>query len=333
MNVYLITGGAGFIGSNFLKYLLNTDKTSIVINVDKLTYAGSLDNIAFARNIDNHIFLNEDICNKQDIDKIIRHYRPHYIINFAAESHVDKSIVDSEAFIKTNIIGTEILLKCALKYNIKKFVQISTDEVYGSIDKGLFTEESPLKPNNPYAASKASADLIVQSCHNTYGLPINITRCTNNFGPNQHCEKLIPMVIKRCLEEKSIPVYGDGKNIRDWIYVFDHCSAIYSILHKGINGEIYNISANNERENINIIKYIIKEINKMLNQSNNRKKCISDNLIQYVTDRKGHDRRYAVDASKIRNNLKWHAAQNFEVGLRNTIRWYLNQESDLVIKQ
>ncbi|WP_432407794.1 dTDP-glucose 4,6-dehydratase [Wukongibacter sp. M2B1] len=323
MKVYLITGGAGFIGSNFIKYLLSKGENTRIINVDKLTYAGSLDNISFARNMGNHIFIKEDICNKREIDKIMNNFKPDYIVNFAAESHVDRSIEDSEDFVKTNVLGTGILLQSALKYGIKKFVQISTDEVYGSINKGLFTEESPLKPNNPYSASKASADLLVQSFYNTYKLPINITRCTNNYGLNQHFEKLIPTVIKHCLEGKNIPVYGDGKNIRDWIYVCDHCSAIYTVVQKGLIGEVYNISADMEMQNIEIIRFIIKEIYKLLSQSDERKKYINENLIQYVEDRKGHDRRYAIDASKIKNTLNWSAVQNLEEGLRKTIRSYL----------
>lgn len=325
MKVYLITGGAGFIGSNFIKYLLNVDKDSKIINVDKLTYAGSLDNIVFTENMEKHTFVKEDICNKKEIDKIMNNYKPNYIINFAAESHVDRSIEDSETFVKTNVLGTEILLQSALKYGVEKFVQISTDEVYGSIDKELFTEKSPLKPNNPYAASKASGDLLIQSFYNTYGLPINITRCTNNYGPNQHFEKLIPMVIKNCIKGKNIPVYGDGKNIRDWIYVLDHCSAIYTVLQKGVIGEVYNISAYHERQNIDIIKFIINEINKVFPQNDKRKERINESLIEYVEDRKGHDRRYALDASKITNTLKWSAAQSFEEGLRKTIRWYLEK--------
>ncbi len=326
MKVYLITGGAGFIGSNFIKYLLNKDESLKIINVDKLTYAGSLANIAFTRNMKNHTFIKEDICNKKEIDKIMNNFKPDYIINFAAESHVDRSIEDSEAFVKTNVLGTDVLLQSALKYDIKKFVQISTDEVYGSIDEGLFTEESPLKPNNPYAASKASADLLIQSFYNTYRLPINITRCTNNYGPNQHFEKLIPMVMKHCLEEKNIPVYGDGKNIRDWIYVYDHCRAIYTVVQKGVVGEIYNISAYHERQNIDIIKFIIKEINKLRHRNDKHKTNINENLIRYVADRQGHDRRYAIDANKITNTLNWSAAQSFEEGLRKTIRMYLENK-------
>lgn len=326
MKTYLITGGAGFIGSNFIKYLLNIDNDSRVINIDKLTYGGSLNNIAFTRNVGRHTFIKEDICNKKEIDRIMSNYRPDYVINFAAESHVDRSIKDSEVFLRTNVLGTGILLQSALKYDIKKFMQISTDEVYGSLDKGFFTECSPLKPNNPYAASKASADLLVQSFYNTYGLPVNITRCTNNYGPRQHFEKLIPMVIKHCLEGKNIPVYGDGKNIRDWIYVYDHCSAVYAVLQRGLAGEIYNIGACNERQNIDIIKFIIKEINKLLCQNDEVKKDINENLIQYVEDRKGHDRRYAVDAGKIRNTLGWNPIQSLEEGLAKTIRWYFDSK-------
>lgn len=324
MKVYLVTGGAGFIGSNFIKYLLNRNENLNIINVDKLTYAGSLDYLDFTRKIQNYTFLREDICNKKEINKIMDKYKPDYLINFAAESHVDRSIEDSEAFVKTNILGTQVLLQNSLKYGIKKFVQISTDEVYGSLELGSFTEDSLISPNNPYAASKASADLLVKSFYNTYKLPVNITRCTNNYGPNQHVEKLIPMVIKHFLEGKKIPVYGDGKNIRDWIYVHDHCSAIYTVVQSGVTGEVYNISANNERQNIDIIKTIIKELRSLLPQNDKRMIHINEGLIKYVDDRLGHDRRYALDASKLRRTLGWTSSQSFEEGLKDTIKWYID---------
>ena len=324
MSIYLVTGGAGFIGSNFIKHIFEIDNKAIIINVDKLTYAGNLSNIKAELNNENHIFIKEDICNKEVMDRVFSKYSPNYVVNFAAESHVDRSIESSEDFIKSNVLGTNALLEVAVKYDIDKFIQISTDEVYGSINNGLFNEDSPLKPNNPYAASKASADLLVQSYKNTYKLPINITRCTNNFGPNQHTEKLIPMVIKNYINGEYIPVYGDGKNIRDWIYVNDHCKAIERVLIKGELGEIYNIGTNNEICNLDIINCITEEIDRLFLEKKDYTK-IGKNLINFVEDRKGHDKRYALDSSKIRNCLGWAYEDNFTDNIRNTVSWYFNK--------
>jgi len=264
MNTYLITGGAGFIGSNFIRHITEIDKSAMIINVDKLTYAANLKSLSNISTKENYYFVKEDICNDIEINKIFSYYNPDYVINFAAESHVDRSIESSEEFVKTNVLGTQILLQASLRNKIKKYIQISTDEVYGSIEEGYFVEDSPLKPNNPYAASKGAGDLLVQSFYNTYRLPVNITRCTNNFGPNQHYEKFIPMVIGNSLKRKKITIYGDGLNIRDWIYVLDHCRGVYDVLKRGIIGDIYNIGSNTEKYNIYIAKTIIGIIREIL---------------------------------------------------------------------
>lgn len=323
METYLVTGGAGFIGSHFIKYLAEKEPGVLIVNVDKLTYAGNLDNLRPLKQNQDYIFVKEDITNKKGIDRVFSFYRPDYIINFAAESHVDRSIDDSGIFIETNVCGTQVLLQASIKYNVKKYVQISTDEVYGSIENdGYFMEVSPLKPRNPYAASKAGADMLTLAYHTTYGLPVNISRCTNNYGTNQNTEKFIPKVIECCLEGRRIPVYGDGSNIRDWIHVSDNCSAIYSILKRGADGEIYNISANNERENISIAKLIINKMNDILKADYGFDKAAGQGLIEYVDDRKGHDRRYGIDSTKIRDTLKWSPIKSFDEGINETIRWY-----------
>ncbi len=324
MGNYLITGGAGFIGSNFIKYLMDKDVETNIVNVDKLTYAGKLYNLKDISDKANYTFIQEDICNSREIDKIFNYYKPKYIINFAAESHVDRSIESSEEFIKTNVLGTQVLLNASLKYGVKKYIQISTDEVYGSIDKGYFSEESLLKPNNPYAASKAAGDLLAQSYYNTHKLPIIITRSSNNYGPRQFYEKLIPMIIKNSLERKTIPIYGDGLNVRDWIYVMDNCSAIYRVLEKGKSGEIYNISDNVEKRNIDIVKLVIKKVKEILEDNNLEAKGIDENLIEYVKDRKGHDKRYGIDSNKLKVGLDWASNYNFDYALRKTIEWYID---------
>ena len=288
MTKVLITGGAGFIGSNFVKYMLEKYPP-------------------------NYAFVKGDIQDEELVDSIVKD--TDYIVHFAAESHVDRSIEDPQIFIKTNIIGTQVLLDAAKKHNIKKFLQVSTDEVYGSLGKeGYFTEESPLQANSPYSASKAGADLMVRAYGETFGLPINITRCSNNYGPYQFPEKLIPLMISNALEDKELPVYGDGKNIRDWLHVYDHCTAIDLVLHKGKLGEVYNIGGHNEKENIEIVKLILKELGK------------SESLIKFVKDRLGHDRRYAIDSTKITEELGWKPKYTFETGIIETINWYLNNQ-------
>ncbi|MTI66082.1 MAG: dTDP-glucose 4,6-dehydratase [Firmicutes bacterium] len=324
MDRYLITGGAGFIGSNFIKYLFENNKDIKVINVDKLTYAGNLKNLQCIKNNDNYTFIQEDICNRNSLEEIFKFYKPNYIINFAAESHVDRSIESSEKFIKTNVLGTQVLLECSLKSKIKKFIQISTDEVYGSLESGFSTEESLLRPKNPYAASKASADLLVQSFYNTYGLPIIITRSSNNYGPHQHNEKLIPKIITNCLDRRKVPIYGRGTNVRDWIYVLDNCDAIKKVLNKGSIGEIYNISSNIEKRNIDLVKIIIKKIKEVLQNKGINTEGINEDLIKYVTDRKGHDKRYGINATKLKETLNWNITTQLESGLEKTINWYID---------
>jgi dTDP-glucose 4,6-dehydratase len=309
----LVTGGAGFIGSNFIHYQLENYNDQI-INVDKLSYAGNLENLKNVEDNSNYSFYNLDICNKSKLDKIM-HQGIDYIVNFAAESHVDRSIEDPSLFIKTNIEGCQNLLDLALKFGVKKFIQISTDEVYGSLgDKGKFTEKSNLNPSSPYAASKAAADLLVQSYYKTYNLPVNITRCSNNFGAYQYPEKLIPLFIINALKGKKLPLYGDGSNIRDWIYVKDHCRAVDLVMRRANIGEVYNIGADNEKTNLEITKKILE----LLSQT--------ELLIKHVEDRRGHDYRYAVNSSKIKNELGWKPEFDFESGIRKTLNWYLDHK-------
>lgn len=336
MKTYLVTGGAGFIGSNFIHFILNRYKDYKIINVDKLTYAGNLNNLIDISNSDNYTFIKADICDEDAMEKIFSQYEIDYIVNFAAESHVDRSIKDPQIFVRTNIYGTQVLLNLAKRYwetqnefkPEKKFIQISTDEVYGSLgSSGYFTENTSINPHSPYSASKASADMLVKAYYDTYKMPVNITRCSNNYGPYQFPEKLIPLVINNCLTRKPIPVYGDGSNIRDWLYVEDHCRAIDAVIHKGKTGEVYNIGGNNEKRNIDIIKTIISILNNILLDDDNRKQYISDKLIRFVEDRKGHDRRYAIDSTKIRNEISWEPVIKFDDGMKQTIEWYLkNQE-------
>lgn len=313
MTKILVTGGAGFIGSNFLKYMVNKYPNYDFINLDALTYCGNLENLSDIEDYDNYTFVKGDIRDASLVDKLVSDV--DYIVHFAAESHVDRSIEDPGIFIKSNILGTQILLDAAKKYDIKKYLQVSTDEVYGSLGpEGYFTEETPLQANSPYSASKAGADLMVRAYHNTFNLPINITRCSNNYGPYQFPEKLIPLMISNALEDKELPIYGDGKNIRDWLHVYDHCTAIDLVLHKGKSGEVYNIGGHNEKSNIEIVKLILKELNK------------PESLIKFVSDRLGHDRRYAIDSSKIRKDLGWKPKYNFETGIVETINWYLDNQ-------
>lgn len=313
MNI-LITGGSGFIGSNFVMYMVNKYPDYRITNLDALTYAGNLENLKDVQHHSNYTFIRGDIADRQLIEPVFQQGLD-IVVNFAAESHVDRSIESPDTFVNTNIMGTYTLLEAAKKYGVKRFVQISTDEVYGSLgETGLFTEQSPLLPNSPYSASKASGDLLVRAYHETFGLPVNITRCSNNYGPYQFPEKLIPLMISHALHNKSLPVYGDGLNVRDWLYVEDHCSAIDLVMHKGANGEIYNIGGNNERTNLQIVKTILAELGK------------PESLITYVTDRPGHDRRYGIDASKIKEELGWQPGYPFETGIKKTIRWYLDNQ-------
>lgn len=314
--VIAVTGGAGFIGANFIFYLLKQKSYEQVICIDKLTYAGNLSTLGSVIQNEDLLFYQADICDRDRIDDIFEKEQPDVVVNFAAESHVDRSIKNPGIFLSTNIIGTSVLLDACLKYHVKRFHQVSTDEVYGDlpIDKPelLFTEDSPIHASSPYSSSKASADLLVMAYHRTYGLPITISRCSNNYGPYQFPEKLIPLMIVNCLRQKSLPVYGKGLNVRDWLYVEDHCKAIDLILRKGLTGEIYNVGGHNEMSNINIVKLICDKL------------CVPESLITYVADRKGHDMRYAIDPTKIHEQLGWFPETNFEKGIEKTIQWYLD---------
>ena len=311
----LITGGAGFIGSNFIRHIISEYPEHSLVNLDNLTYAGNLENLKDMEGRPNYQFIRGDICNRQllgslDFDAII---------NFAAESHVDRSILDSFPFLQTNVIGTQNLLEAA-KTRGCRMLQVSTDEVYGSIEKGLFTEESPIRPNSPYAASKASADLLVRAYHETFGMDVLITRCSNNYGPYQFPEKLIPLVISHAITDKPVPVYGDGKNVRDWIFVLDHCKAIDAVFHRGKSGEIYNAGGKKELQNIDIVTKLLS----LVAEKTGRDKESLRHLITFVKDRPGHDRRYAIDPSKIERELGWTPETGFEEGLANTVDWYLS---------
>lgn len=316
MKKILVTGGAGFIGSNFINYILNDRDDVEIVNLDKLTYAGNLENLKPVEGKKNYHFVRGDITNVEFVDYLFRKFDIKFVINFAAESHVDRSILGSEIFYRTNVIGTNVLLEASRRFEVEKFLQISTDEVYGSLgSEGLFTETTPISPNSPYSSSKAAADLMVQAFHHTYGLPIVITRCSNNYGPLQFPEKLIPLMIINALNNKKLPVYGDGLNVRDWIYVIDHNKAAELVFEKGKVGEVYNIGASREMTNIEIVKLILKKLGK------------SEDLIEYVKDRPGHDRRYAIDSSKIQNELGWKPSFEFEQAMDYTIEWYLKNKS------
>ena len=314
MKKMLITGGAGFIGSNFIHYILSKYNDYQVINLDKLTYAANLDNLKDIEDNKNYRFIHGDIADQEFIFKLFENEKFDIVINFAAESHVDNSILNPQIFTITNILGTQVLLDACRKYNIKRFHQVSTDEVYGELpldDKNiLFTEKTPLNPSSPYSASKASADMLVKSYYRTYSLPITISRCSNNYGPYQHLEKLIPLMISKAINNDNLPVYGNGLNVRDWLHVYDHCTAIDLIIHEGKIGEIYNIGGNNEKSNIDVVKIILKELGK------------SEKLIKYVNDRTGHDLRYAIDSTKIKTTLNWKPVYSFEKGILDTIKWY-----------
>ena len=370
METYLVTGGAGFIGSNFVKYIRKRHEDAFIVVLDALTYAGNLLNISDDLSHDNVVFIKGDIRDSEVVSSIFEKYDVDYVVNFAAESHVDRSISNPKLFLETNILGTQTLLEAARKYwksidgqgykTGKKFMQISTDEVYGSLVKDsdnplplnvkdelrrvigtrknlkafgteFFTEKTNLSPRSPYSSSKAGADLIVMAYHETYGLPVNITRCSNNYGPYQFPEKLIPLVINNILEGKKLPVYGKGENVRDWLYVDDHAKGIDSVLHKGRIGEVYNIGGFNEESNINIVKLIIRVLGKIMKDEpmyrtllKNDASSINDDLIEFVTDRPGHDMRYAIDPTKIAVELGWFPETSFSDGIEKTIRWYLD---------
>jgi len=325
MKKALVTGGAGFIGSNFILYALEKYAGIQIVNLDVLTYAGNMDNLEAIKGDARHIFVKGDICDRVLVDKLFKEYDFDTVVNFAAESHVDRSITQPDIFLQTNIIGTQVLLDGAKKHwkinpndnhcreyrDGVKFLQVSTDEVYGTLGAtGLFTELTPVAPNSPYSASKASADLICRAYHETFGMPINITRCSNNYGRFQYPEKLIPLMITNALNNKPLPVYGDGLQIRDWLHVDDHCSAIDAVIEKGVIGEVYNIGGNCEKANIDIVKHILSTLGK------------SEDLIKYVADRPGHDRRYAIDNTKITAMLGWKPRNTFETGIDATIKWY-----------
>lgn len=315
----LITGGAGFIGVNFIKYLFEKYHDYKVICLDALTYAGNLESLADEMKNPQFMFVKGSIADKKTVFKLFEQTKPDIVVNFAAESHVDRSIDDPGLFLETNIIGTQVLMDACRKYGIKRYHQVSTDEVYGDLPLDrtdlFFTEETPLHASSPYSASKASADLLVLAYHRTYKLPVSISRCSNNYGPYQFPEKLIPLMITRALANQPLPVYGKGENIRDWLYVKDHCSAIDLIIHKGREGEVYNIGGHNERTNLHVVKTILKELDK------------PETLISFVKDRPGHDLRYAIDPTKIYNELGWFPETKFEEGIKNTIKWYLNNKS------
>ena len=325
MKTYLITGCAGFIGSNFVHYMLKKYPEILLVNLDKLTYAGNLENLKDVEGDPRHVFVQGDICDKELVEGLFAKYDFDYVINFAAESHVDRSIKNPEIFVQSNVMGTVNLLQRAKEawYDAdaktwkegKKYVQVSTDEVYGALGaEGYFMETTPLCPHSPYSASKASADMFVKAFHDTYGMPINITRCSNNYGPYQFPEKLIPLMLHNAANDKALPVYGDGMQVRDWLYVEDHCSAIDTVLEKGIVGEVYNVGGNNEKANIEIVKLILSRMGK------------DESLITHVKDRPGHDRRYAIDNTKITTQLGWEPAYSFEAGMAKTIDWYLSHE-------
>jgi dTDP-glucose 4,6-dehydratase len=306
----LVTGGAGFMGSHFVRYLLNAYQEYRVVNFDKLTYAGNLDNLKDVEQHPRYTFVQGDICDAAALARVIEEYRIHTIVNYAAETHVDRSIVDSAAFLKTDVFGTRELLEAVKKFGVKKMVQISTDEVFGSTDTGAFTEESCFRPNSPYSASKAGGDLLCRAYYETYKTPVVVTHSCNVYGPNQYPEKIIPLFITNLLEGKKVPLYGDGKNVREWIHVGDHCRAIDAILHRAEPGSVYNIGAGDEIQNIDLTKKILAAVG------------AGEEMISYVTDRPGHDRRYAINSSKLREDFGWKPLVSFDGGIRKTVEWY-----------
>jgi dTDP-glucose 4,6-dehydratase len=312
MNRILVTGGAGFIGANFVRMILDEHPDTFIVNLDVLTYAGNLENLKGYIDNPNHVFVKGDINDAELVAGLIDAHRIEAIVNFAAESHVDRSLVEPGIFIETNVKGTLTLLKIALDKKLKRFLQVSTDEVYGSLGaEGYFTEATPLSPNSPYSASKASADMLVKAFGHSWGLPYNITRCSNNYGPYQFPEKMIPLMINNALHDKALPVYGDGLYVRDWLYVYDHCTAIWKVLTEAAAGAIYNIGGNNEKANLDVVRLILDRLGK------------PESLITHVKDRPGHDRRYAIDSTKVMNELEWKPTVTFEEGIRKTIDWYL----------
>ena len=314
----LVTGAAGFIGSNFMYYELDNHPEDEYVALDLLTYAGNLKNLDGIKDRPNYKFVRMDIRDRENIYKLFEEEKFDLVVNFAAESHVDRSIKDPEVFLRTNIIGTEVLMDACLKYAVDRYHQVSTDEVYGDLPLDrpdlFFTEETPLHTSSPYSSSKASADLLVNAYHRTYGLKTTISRCSNNYGPYQFPEKMIPLMINNARHDKSLPVYGDGLNVRDWLHVYDHCSGIDLVMRKGAIGEVYNIGGHNERHNIEVVKTILKTLDK------------PESLITYVSDRKGHDLRYAIDPTKIETKLGWKPKYNFESGIKETIEWYMNNQ-------
>ncbi|MED3897050.1 dTDP-glucose 4,6-dehydratase [Priestia aryabhattai] len=314
MNI-LVTGGAGFIGSNFVRHMVETYPSYGIVNYDLLTYAGNLENLKDIESHENYTFVKGDINNRELVDHLVKYHNIDVIVNFAAESHVDRSITEPDIFIKSNVLGTQALLDVTKANNLKKYVQVSTDEVYGSLgETGYFTEETPLAPNSPYSASKAGADMLVSAYHETFGMNVNITRCSNNYGPYHFPEKLIPLMVTNALEGKELPIYGDGKNVRDWLHVKDHCAAIDLVIHKGEPGEIYNVGGHNERTNNEIVHLIVEKLN------------APKELIKFVEDRLGHDRRYAIDPTKLTTELGWKPKYTFDTGIVETIQWYLDNQ-------
>ncbi len=312
----IVTGGAGFIGSNFIFHMLKAHPDYLIVCLDKLTYAGNLSTLEGVMDCPNFRFVKLDICDRAEVYSVFKEEKPDFVVNFAAESHVDRSIDDPEIFLRTNILGTATLMDACRKFGIKRYHQVSTDEVYGDLPLDrpdlFFTEQTPIHTSSPYSSSKASADLLVLSYYRTYGLPVSISRCSNNYGPYQFPEKLIPLMIANALNDKPLPVYGKGENMRDWLYVEDHCKAIDLIIHKGCIGEVYNVGGHNEMRNIDIVKLICRELGK------------SESLITHVADRKGHDMRYAIDPTKIHNELCWLPETRFLDGIKKTIQWYLD---------
>lgn len=315
MRNLLVTGGAGFIGSNFVHYMLDKYPSYKIVNLDLLTYAGNVHNLDDIKDNPQHVFVQGNITNRELVSHLIDEFEIDTIVNFAAESHVDRSILHPEIFVETNVQGTLALLHVAKMKNVAKYLQVSTDEVYGTLGaEGFFTETSPLSPNSPYSASKASADMMVRAYYETYGLNVNITRCSNNYGPYQFPEKLIPLMTTNGMDGKQLTIYGDGKNIRDWLHVYDHCQAIDLVLHQGKKGEVYNVGGHNERTNNEIVHLIVEKLG------------LGEETIKYVADRLGHDKRYAIDPTKIETELGWQPKYTFDTGIEETVNWYLNNE-------
>lgn len=318
MKKILITGGAGFIGSNFVHYMVNKYKDYMIVNLDLLTYAGNLETLKKVEGKENYKFVKGDIADREFIFDLFKDEEFDIVVNFAAESHVDRSLSNPKIFVETNVIGTQILLDASKEFNVRRYHQVSTDEVYGDLPLDrtdlFFTESTPINPSSPYSASKASADFLVSAYHRTFGLPVTISRCSNNYGPYHFPEKLIPLTISRALNNEVIPIYGNGKNIRDWLHVEDHCCAIDLIIHNGIVGEVYNIGGHNERTNLEVVKTILRALNK------------PESLINYISDRPGHDLRYAINPKKIENELGWKPKYNFDTGIAMTIQWYLDNK-------